>query len=81
MEYHKMINLLDNTQIQPSKFRTKSWFEINDASHLNDDSHLTQVKFKTSILKSNLCDYIDQYILVKGTISVANMTNTKRIFV
>ena len=81
MEYHKMINLLDNTQSQPSKFRTKSWFGINDDSHLNDGSHLTQVKFKTSILKSNLCDYSDQCILVKGTISVANTTNTKRIFV
>ena len=32
MEYQKMINLLDNTSNQPSKFRTKNWFEINDQS-------------------------------------------------
>ena len=32
MEYQKMINLLDNTSIQPSKFKTKNWVEINDES-------------------------------------------------
>ena len=30
MEYQKTINLLDNEVTQPSKFRTKSWIEIND---------------------------------------------------
>ena len=30
MEYQKIINLLDNTQNQPSKFKTKDWFEKND---------------------------------------------------
>ena len=30
MKYQKIINLLDNTPNQPSKFRTKNWFEIND---------------------------------------------------
>ena len=30
MEYQKIINLLDNTPNQPSKFRTKNWVEIND---------------------------------------------------
>ena len=62
------MNLLDNTPNQPTKFRTKSWFEINDQSRgtYNTDS---QIKFKNSILKSNLCDYSDAYILVSGTIS------------
>ena len=32
MEYQKIINLLDNTSNQPSKFRTKNWVEINDES-------------------------------------------------
>ena len=34
----------------------------------NKDS---QIKFRTSMLKSSLCDYSDAYILVKGTISIA----------
>ena len=32
MEYQKIINLLVNAPNQPSKFRTKTWIEINDVS-------------------------------------------------
>ena len=46
MEYQKIINFLDNTLNQPSKFRTKNWVEINDdwRETYNTDN---QVKFKT----------------------------------
>ena len=69
MEYQKMINLLDNTPDQPSKFRTKNWAEINDESK---ESYSTgnDIKFKTTMLRSSLCDYDDAYILVNGTISI-----------
>ena len=88
MEYQKIANLIDDTSNQPSKFRTKNWVEINDESRgvYNAGS---QIKFKTTMLKSSLCDYRDAYILVKGTISVnntaadgaaANNTNKKVIF-
>ena len=71
MEYQKLVNLIDDTPNQPSKFRTKDWVEINDESRgaYNVGS---QIKFKTTMLKSSLCDYSDAYILVKGTISVNN---------
>ena len=71
MKYQKIINLLDNTPNQPSKFKTKNWVEINDESHgvYNIGS---QIKFKTSMLRSSLCEYSDAYILVKGTITVPN---------
>ena len=71
MEYQKIVNLIDDTSNQPSKFRTKNWVEINDESRgaYNVNS---QIKFKTTILKSSLCDYSDVYILIKGTISVNN---------
>ena len=71
MEYQKIANLIDNTSNQPSKFRTRNWVEINDESRgaYNVNS---QIKFKTTMLKSCLCDYSDAYILVKGTISVNN---------
>ena len=71
MEYQKIANLIDDTSNQPSKFRTRNWVEINDESRgaYNVNS---QIKFKTTMLKSSLCDYSDAYILAKGTISVTN---------
>ena len=71
MEYQKITNLLDNASNQPSKFKTKNWVEINDESRgvYNVNS---QIKFKTTMIKSSLCDYSDAYILVKGTITVNN---------
>ena len=88
MEYQKIVNLLDNALNQPSKFRTKNWVEINDESR-EIYAVNKQIKFKTSMLRSSLCDYSDAYILVKGNISVnntaganadANSTNKKVIF-
>ena len=69
MEYQKIINLLDNTSNQLSKFRTKSWIEINGQSRgvCNTNS---DIRFKTTMLKSSLCYYSDAYILVKGTITI-----------
>ena len=89
MEYLKIVNLIDgNTLNQPSKFKTRNWIEINDESRGAYDVN-SQIKFKTTMLKSSLCDYSDAYILVKGTITVnntaaqgaaANNTNKKVIF-
>ena len=71
MEYQKIANLLDdNKSNQPSKFRTKNWVEINDESRGTYNGN-SQIKFKTTMLKSSLCDYSDAYILVKGTITIA----------
>ena len=70
MEYQKIANLLDdNKSNQPSKFRTKNWVEINDESRGTYNVN-SQIKFKTTMLKSSLCDYSDAYILVKGTITI-----------
>ena len=60
-----MVNLLDNTSNQTSKFRTKNWVEIDDKSNGTYNTN-TQIKFKTSVLKCSLCNYSDSYILVKG---------------
>ena len=69
MEYQKIANLIDDASNQPSKFRTKNWVEINDESRgiYNVNS---QIKFKTTTLKSSLCDYSDAYIFVKGKITI-----------
>ena len=75
MEYKKIINLLENTSNQQSKFRMKNWVEINDDSRGTYIIN-SQIKLKPSMLKSSSCDYSDAYILAKGTISVANTTTT-----
>ena len=68
MEYQKIANLLDNETNQPSKFRTRNWIEINDESRGTYTSN--DIKFKTTMLRSNLCDYADAYILVNGRITI-----------
>ena len=68
MEYQKIANLLDNASNQPSKFRTKNWVEINDESRGTYTGN--DIKFKTTMLRSNLCDYADAYILVNRRITI-----------
>ena len=67
MEYQKIANLLDSASNKPSKFRTKNWVEINDESRGTYTG--SDIKFKTTMLRSNLCDYADAYIFAKGTIT------------
>ena len=69
MEYQKIANLLDDASNQPSKFKTKNWVEINDES-IRTSNLNSQIKFKTTMLKSSLCDYSDAYVLVKGKIII-----------
>ena len=52
MEYQKIINLLDGTTNQPSKFRTRNWVEINYKSKGNYDN--SNVRLKTPVTSSNL---------------------------
>ena len=69
MEYQKIIHLLGNAPTQPSKFNTRNWVEINDESP-GKYKKGNQITFKTSVLRSSLCDYSDQYILVSGTTTI-----------
>ena len=68
MEYQKIWKLLNDESNQPSKFRTRNWVEINDESIGTYTSN--DIRFKTTMLRSSLCDYADAYILVKGTITI-----------
>ena len=61
--------MLDNTPNQLSKFRTKNWIQINDQSRRVYNAK-SDIKFKTAMPKSSLCDYSDAYILVKGRITI-----------
>ena len=55
-----------------TRFRTENWVEINDESKRKYDNN--NIRFKTSMMRSNLCDFSDACILVKGTIAFPNMT-------
>ena len=63
--------MLDSASNKPSKFRTRNWVEINDNIR-GAYSPNKQIRFKTAMVRSSLCDYNDAYILVKGNISVNN---------
>ena len=76
MEYQRIENLLDNevalsTSNKPFKFRARNWIKINDDIR-GACSPNKQIRFKTAMLRSSLCDYRDAYIPVKGYISVNN---------
>ena len=71
MEYDKINNLLlseDNESEKLSKFVTRQYVKVNSLSNAYNENK--SIRFKTPMLRSNLCDYSDAYILVKGTIKV-----------
>ena len=88
MEYQKIANLLNEGSSKPSKFKTRNWVEINDEARCTYSPNKL-IKFKTTMLRSSLCDYSDAYILVKANVTVnntagagaaANNANKKVIF-
>ena len=76
MEFQKITNFLDITSDNKDlpKFVTKKWIEVYDQSEKNYNPD-EEIRIKTSILRSDLCDFSDAYIIVEGDIIVA-----KKIF-
>ena len=72
MEYQKITNLLGTTIDEIPRFTTKKWVEVHDQSGSADDRYKPskQIRFKTSMLRSDLCDFSDAYVVVKGTITL-----------
>ena len=80
METQKIVNLLNGSDNENSKFATKKWYVI-DSESKGVYSHEDEIKFLTSSLESSLCDYSGSYILVTGIINVAGGdANTKVAF-
>ena len=71
MEFRKIVNLLDITSDYKDlpRFFTKKWIEVYDQSEKNYNVN-KEIKIKTPMLRSDLCDFRDAYIVVKGDISV-----------
>ena len=80
MEYQKIAKLLGTTLDEVPRFITKKWVEVHDQSGSADDRYKPnkQIRFKTSMLRSDLCDYSDAYIVVKGDITLTK-TNGRGI--
>ena len=70
--YQKITKLLGTTVDEIPRFITEKWVEVLDQSGSADDRYKTnkQIRFKTSMLRSDLCDYSDAYIVVKGDITL-----------
>ena len=77
MEYRKITNLLGTTLDELPRFITKKWVEVLDQSGNAEDrcKPSKKLRFKKSMLRSDLCDFSDAYIVVKGTITVTNPDN------
>ena len=80
MEYQKITNLLGTMIDEIPRFITKKWVEVHDQSGSAEDRYKPskQIRFKTSMLRSDLCDFSDAYIVVKGDITLTK-TNGRGI--
>ena len=77
MEHLKIFELLSDSTV--SKFVTRKWIEENDLSN-GQYSVEKNIRFKNPMLRSDLCDYSDAYVVVKGRITVAdNVSNNQKI--
>ena len=80
MEYQKTTNLLGSTPNEMPRFITKKWVEVHDQSGGANDRYKPNklVRFKTSMLRSDLCDFSDAYIVDKGEVTVTGTNNNSR---
>ena len=76
MEFEKIINLLDTTSDDKDLLRlvTKKWIDQSEKNYNTNK----EIRIKTPMLRSDLCDYSNAYIVVKGDIIVTNPNNAKR---
>ena len=80
METQKIVNLLNSTDNNNSKFATKKWYIIDSESN-GSYSQNNEIKFLTRSIESSLCDYYDAYILVTGNITATpNNAATQVVF-
>ena len=74
MEFKKINNLLGPAHEKVPKFITKKWIEVQ-SQFRNTYNTSKPIRFKTSMLRSDLCDYSDAYVWVKGKITVTNLND------
>ena len=80
METQKIINLLNDSSNEESKFATKKWYVIDSQTTKGKYKQGDVIKFETETIKSSLCDYSDAFILVTENITEAANNNTDVAF-
>ena len=80
METQKIINLLNDSSNEESKFATKKWYVIDSQTTKGKYKQDDTIKFETETIKSSFCDYSDAFILVTWNITVAANNNTDVAF-
>ena len=80
METQKIINLLNDSSNEESKFATKKWYVIDSQTTKGKYKQGDTIKFEAETIKSSLCDYSDAFILVTGNIVVSAGNNTDVTF-
>ena len=80
METQKIINLLNDSSNEESKFATKKWYVIDSQTTKGKYKQGDTIKFETETIKSSLCDYSDAFILVTGNITVTANNDTDLAF-
>ena len=80
METQKIINLLNDSSNEESKFVTKKWYVIDSQTIKGKYKQGDTIKFETETIKSSLCDCSDAFILVTGNIIVAADDDTDVAF-
>ena len=80
MKTQKIINLLNDSRNEESKFATKKWYVIDSQTTKGKYKQGDTIKFETETIKSSLCDYSDAFILVTGNITVAANNDTDVAF-
>ena len=80
METQKIINLLNYSSNEESKFATKKWYVIDSQTTKGKYKQGDTIKFETETIKSSLCDYSDAFILVTGNITIDANNNTDVAF-
>ena len=82
METQKITNLLNDSGNESSKFAPRKWYIINDQNngqYGRGNENYSTIKFETKVIKQNLCDYSDAYILVTEDIKVADVASNKNV--
>ena len=76
MKTQKIVNLLNDSDNESSKFASGKWYMINYQNNGQcgkGKQNNSTIKFETKVIKPNLCDYADAYILVTGYIEIADI--------
>ena len=82
METQKIVNLLNGSDNESLKFETRKWYIINDqynGQYGNEDENSSTIKFETKVIKANLCDYSDAYVLVTRYIAAIGVDQNNPI--